>query len=107
MVARTTGALAVDFAPLELIVLLAGSGLLLIVSQLGQSLPPRVPEQTAQDWWRATLGRAVLAWGLLELAALLGSVSLLATRSLLGFGVLLAGALFGFVLLTPGRLARE
>jgi hypothetical protein len=103
---RSTGALLTGAALPDLAVLLVGLPAALLIFLLRQRLPPR-GSLSPDDWWRAHLGRAILIWGLLEGLALLGAVSLFATRRVAGFALLALGALAGLVALTPGRLLRD
>ena len=43
-------------------------------------LTPPARGSSADDWWRANLGRAVLVWALVEAPALVGTVAYLLTR---------------------------
>ncbi len=107
VVTRTLGPLAGGIAPLEVAFLVAGAGLLLLVTRFQNRSPVRAVGEPEEEWYRAALSRAILVWSLLELVALFGAVSLFLTRGLAAFLVLFAAALTGFVLLRPGRLAGE
>jgi hypothetical protein len=65
-------------------------------------LPP-ARSSSADDWWRANLGRAVFIWALVEAPAMLGTVAYLLTRD---FRALLAPfiGLLLFANYRPSRL---
>jgi hypothetical protein len=104
---RSTGRFVTGMTPLELVALLVGASVLLLIYLLRSRLPTRGAGQSTDAWWRLNLGKAVLLWALFEFSALLGAVTLFATRALLGFGILTFVALGGLVLLSPARLAAE
>ena len=104
---RSAGPLLGGVTILDLAALLVAAPAALLILLIRQRLPARVTGQSPDEWWRRHLSRAILLWGLLEGLALLGAVSLFASRRVLGFGVLAAGALAGLLLLTPARLMGE
>jgi hypothetical protein len=66
-------------------------------------LQPPSRGSSQDDWWRANLGRAVVAWALVEAPAVLGTVAYVLTRD---FRVLLAtfAGLLLFGTYRPSRL---
>ena len=92
MVTRTTGSPTVGWGGLDGVALLLGISTLALVHLIRQRLPSREPGQSEEQWWNRHLGRAVLLWSLLELAAVIGAVTLMATGHLAVFAAL---ALFG------------
>lgn len=66
-------------------------------------LQPPSRGSSQDDWWRANLGKAILAWALVEAPAVLGTVAYVLTRD---FRVLLAtfAGLLVFGTYRPSRL---
>ena len=69
-------------------------------------LTPPVRGSSADDWWRANLGRAVFVWSLVEAPAMLGTIAYLLTRD---FRALLAPfiGLLLFANYRPSRLTES
>jgi hypothetical protein len=65
-------------------------------------LAPPGPGDSADDWWRDNLGRAVLVWALVEAPAMLGTIAYLLTRD---FRTMLA-PFIGLLLFANFRPAR-
>lgn len=91
--------------PLDGVALFLGLVILWVVRMRWSGLPARRADESADGWWRENAGAALLLWALLELAAMLGAVTLFATGHLIVFAVLAMLVLTGFVVLTPGRLS--
>jgi hypothetical protein len=95
------------FTGLEAVALLLGASDLLLVTLIRSRLPTRGAGRSADEWWRRHLGRAVLLWTLLEFLALLGAITLFATRRVTAFGVLTLIALAALLSVSPSRLAGD
>ena len=104
--ARSTGRLQSGFAPIDWAGVLLALAALPFYAALRGRLPARRETETPDAWWQTHLGRAVLLWTLLELAAMLGAAALLATGYAAGFAVLAVIALGGLLTCSPARLAR-
>jgi hypothetical protein len=104
VVTRTTGSVGVGFGTLDAVALLMGGSTLAITFLVRQRLPGRGPGQSGEDWWRQHLGRAVLIWAFLEMPAVVGAVTLMATRHVPVFALLGIVALAGLLSSGPGRL---
>ena len=82
-----------------------GFSTLAITFLVRQRLPGRGSSQSLDDWWGQHLGRAMLIWALLEMPAVLGAITLLATRHMPAFAGLGLLALAGLTMARPARLA--
>ena len=104
---RGTAALRSELAAIDYVAALVGLGAVLLLDWLRRRTPERRADQSPDDWWRLSMGQAVLLWGLLDLVAMLGAIELFLTGHVIGFGILAAVALGGLLTLSPGRLAQE
>ena len=106
VVVRTTGPVLSGFGALDAVALMMGISTVAMTLLVRQRLPLRPSSQTEDDWWRQHLGRAVLIWALLEMPAVIGGITLMATRQAVAFGLLAVVALGGLLSARPGRLGR-
>jgi len=105
VVTRTTGPVVFGFGGLDAVALVMGVSGLMITSLVRQRLPPS-PEDS-EKWWQVNLGRVILIWGFYEVPAVIGAITLMATRHAPAFLVLGAVGLGGLVLTRPGRLVLQ
>ncbi len=103
MVTRTTGPVVFAFGALDAVALVMGASGLMITALVRQRLP--APSGTPEQWWEVNLGRVILLWVFYEVPAVIGAITLMATRHLIAFLVLGTVALAGLVMSRPGRLA--
>jgi hypothetical protein len=106
VVTWTTGDLVLGFGVLDAVALTMGLSSLALTVLVRQRLPERLSGQSEEDWWNRQLGRAVLIWAFLEMPAVVGAVTLMATRHVPAWAGLGALAMGGLVLAGPARLAR-
>lgn len=104
--ARSTGQLRTGLSPIDWPGVLLALAALPLYLALRRRLPARRAAEAPDAWWQAYLGRAVLLWALLELAAMVGAVTLLATGSSVGFAALAVLAFGGLLTCSPARLAQ-
>jgi hypothetical protein len=69
-------------------------------------LVPPARGVSQDEWWRMNLGKAIVAWSLVEAPALLGTVAFLLTRDFRTLLATFAGLLF-FGAYRPGRLVER
>lgn len=106
VVTWTTGALVLGFGLLDAVALAMGLSSLALTFLVRQRLPARVSGQSEEDWWNRHLGRAVLIWAFLEMAAVVGAVTLMATRHVPAWAVLGVLAIGGLLTAGPARLGQ-
>jgi hypothetical protein len=102
VVTRTTGPVVFGFGALDGVALLMGASGLAITSLVRQRLPGFSGDP--EEWWRVNLGRAVLIWVFFEVPAVIGAITLMATRHVPAFGLLGTMALAGLMASRPSKL---
>lgn len=103
VVTRTTGPVGFGFGALDAVALVMGASGLMITTLVRQRLPGSSGDP--EEWWRVNLGRAILVWVFYELPAVIGAITLMATRHGAAYLVLAVLALGGLVSARPSRLA--
>jgi hypothetical protein len=96
---------ALPAGPIQVALVAVASVLLITATFLGQRIPPRGRDETVEAYWRTTLPRAVVLWGVLEAAGFTAGLAGLFSGHLIvpPLGVL---AFLGLMFLyAPGRLA--
>ena len=104
VVTRTTGPVLFAFGGLDAVALIMGASGLMITSLVRQRLP--APMGNRDAWWQVNLGRVILVWVFYEVPAVLGAITLMATRHAPAFLILGVVALAGLIWARPARLAR-
>jgi hypothetical protein len=102
VVTRTTGPVVFAFGALDAVALVMGISGVMITALVRQRLP--AASGSPEQWWEVNLGRVILLWVFCEVPAVIGSITLMATRHLIAFLVLGTVALAGQVISRPGRL---
>jgi hypothetical protein len=102
VVTRTTGPVVFAFGALDAVALVMGISGVMITALVRQRLP--AASGSPEQWWEVNLGRVILLWVFYEVPAVIGSITLMATRHLIAFLVLGTVALAGLVISRPGRL---
>ncbi len=109
VVTRTTGPLVKGFGPLDGVALMIAVSSLAIVFLIRQRFASdgggRGGDRPSDQWWDAQLGRCVLLWCLLEFPAVIGAITLVATRRLPAYAILTVVSLGGLILMRPAKLA--
>ena len=104
VVTRTTGPILFAFGTLDAVALVMGGSGLMITSLVRQRLP--APSGNPDEWWQVNLGRVILIWVFYEVPAVLGAITLMASRHAPAFLALSVVALAGLIWSRPARLAR-
>ena len=104
VVTRTTGPILFAFGAIDAVALAMGGTGLMITSLVRQRLP--APSGDREAWWQLNLGRVILIWVFYEVPAVLGAITLMATRHAPAFLVLAVVALAGLIRARPASLAR-
>lgn len=104
MVTRTTGPFVAGLGALDAVAFTIGVSSLALVFLIRQRLAA-TGDRTSDQWWNAQLGRCVLLWCLLEFPAVIGAITLVATRHLPASCALAVLALGGLLVMRPGKLA--
>lgn len=102
VVTRTTGPVVFSFGAIDAVALVMGGSGLAITSLVRQRLPALSRDR--EEWWRVNLGRVVLIWVFFEVPAVIGAITLMATRHLPAFALLGTMALAGLIANRPSRL---
>ena len=102
VVTRTTGPVIFGFGALDAVALVMGASGLAITFLVRQRLPALSGDP--EEWWRVNLGRAVLIWVFFEVPAVIGAITLMATRHVPAFSLLGTMALAGLIVARPSKL---
>jgi hypothetical protein len=102
VVTRTTGPVVFAFGALDAVALVMGVSGWMITSLVRQRLPARSGEP--ERWWQLNLGRVILIWIFYEVPAVIGAITLMATRHLPAYALLGTVALAGLAASRPSRL---
>ncbi len=105
VVTRSTGTVTTSLGTLDAVALFTGLSSFTIASVVRQRLPG-TGGAGPDAWWQEHLGRAVLIWSVLEMPAIVGAMTLFATRHTPAFVALGLVAIASLVRLRPSRLAR-
>jgi len=105
VVTWSTGTVAMAMGTLDSAALMTGLSSFAIASLVRQRLPGGSAE--VETWWQEHLGRAVLIWSVLEMPAIVGAISLFATRHVPAFLALGAVSVASLVRTRPARLRRQ
>ena len=101
---RTAGFRTTGWTPLEAVALVVGISALAMAHLIRRRFTSRGPA-SAEQWRTPEVGWAALLWSLLELPAVIGAITLMATRHLPVFAGLAILSVGGLVLYRPSRLA--
>ncbi len=105
VVTKSMRALSGDVTAIDGAALLMGGSALCVALLLRTRMPDRGAAASLDDWWKVSLGRAVLIWALFEMPAAIGAVALFLTGHVASFAVLVLLGVAGLLTAGPRRLA--
>ncbi len=87
----------------DAVALVAGAAAFIAGIGRGRAVGRPRSDQLTDQWWHEQAGAMLVAWGLMELTAIIGAITTFTTGRLTGFAALAAVGLTGLVAFYPRR----